>query len=491
MRIVSSGQTPVDNVMPDANAGAPSIPVEAAPSDSSGSGTPADPAATAVPEVAGASGGDFTATRVAGPTEDDLPVDVPVDVPVAPEVGPAPVDDLVVVGVLEAVTAPEDPHVVAAHEVAPAAPEPGPAGEAHSRSTGSAGVPPAPVAEPANEGPGEPAAPVSVPARSSIPGSGTGAPAPAAVATVATGPRQASGPGGGKRRRRGEALEPSTTAMPARRPAPFLGGPAVWAVGAIIAILLAGTVLTNGAFTPFAVDTVPVATNTLASDVVVTGPGRVQTTAITLGDLVPGMTVVRATFAVAAEAPGTGKPLVGYVTLISDAPAPHVRAALLRCLDAAGAPTPCDAAVAFADARVDVSGAVGAVVETTGGPPVGPTVRPMANGDLEVLDGAGNVRKGASLRGVPPVARPAKGSAGTITDFFLGGGPRAGLSHGAQDIGVNGATATLPLVKGVAGLAAGDRAHLVAYFYAVAGTAAPGASAPVPLTIAVVAVGAD
>jgi hypothetical protein len=308
------------------------------------------------------------------------------------------------------------------------------------------------------------------------------------------GARVAVGPGGGKRRKPGQvdvSIAPEWVPVPAPRPGSFLGGPAIWGVIAIVAVLLAGTVLSNGAFTPFAVDTVDVATNTLTSDTVPIAPGRVQTTSITLGDLTPGTTVVRAPFSVRAEAPGTGKPIAAYVSVVSEKAAPYIRAVIFRCLDANGSPAPCDAAVGFSDARLDTGGTTPLLLETTGGPPASATVRSIPGGDLEILDGAGNVKRGGKVRGVAPVARPTQGVSAKLTDFFVVGGTTGGLGHGAQDVGVNGATATLPMVKGIPGLPPGGQSYLLAYMYAASDTPASEAAAKVGVTIAVMAIGAD
>jgi hypothetical protein len=313
------------------------------------------------------------------------------------------------------------------------------------------------------------------------------------VATRAA-PRAPVGPGGGKRRKPGQvdtAVAQEWVAAPPPRQGSFLGGPAIWGVIAIVAVLLAGTVLSNGAFTPFAVDTVAVATNVLTSDTVAVAPGRVQTTSITLGDLTPGATVVRAPFSVRAEAPGTGKPIATYVSLVSERPVTHVRAVVFRCLDASGAPAPCDAAVGFSDAHLDTGGTAPIMIETTGGPPTWATVRSVAGGDLEILDGAGNVKKGGRVRGVAPVARPAQGTTAKLADFFVVGGTTGGLGHGAQDVGVSGATATLPMVKGIPGLPPGGQSYLLSYFYALPDTPAADASAKVGVTVAVLAISAD
>ena len=260
---------------------------------------------------------------------------------------------------------------------------------------------------------------------------------------------------------------------------------------AIISVLLAGTVLSNGAFTPFAVDTVSVATNALTSDLIAVAPGRVQTTAITLGDFTPGTTVVRAPFAVKAESPGTGKPLAAYVSVVADKPADHVRVVVFRCLDAGGAPASCDTAVGFSDAHLDTGGVTPLLIETSGGPPTPATVRAASGADLEILDGAGNVKKGGRVRGVAPVARPAQGATAKLADFFVVGGTTGGLGHGAQDVGVSGATATLPMVKGIPGLPPGGQSYLLSYFYALPDTPAADAAAKVGVTVAVLAISAD
>ena len=306
--------------------------------------------------------------------------------------------------------------------------------------------------------------------------------------------RAPAGPGGGKRRKPGQvdvSIAPEWVPVAPPRQGSFLGGPAIWGVIAIVAVLLAGTVLSNGAFTPFAVDTVDVATNTLTSDTVPIAPGRVQTTSMTLGDLTPGTTVVRAPFSVKAEAPGTGKPMAAYVSLVSEKPAAYVRAVIFRCLDANGAPAPCDTAVEFSDAHLDTSGTTPTMIETTGGPPASATVRSVIGGDLEILDGAGNVKKGGKVHGVAPVARPAQGASAKLTDFFVVGGTTGGLGHGAQEVGVNGATATLPMVKGMPGLPPGGQSYLLAYLYAPSDTPAADAAAKVGVTVAVLAIGAE
>ena len=313
------------------------------------------------------------------------------------------------------------------------------------------------------------------------------------VATRAA-PRAPVGPGGGKRRKPGQvdtAVAQEWVAAPPSRQGSFLGGPAIWGVIAIVAVLLAGTVLSNGAFTPFAVDTVAVATNVLTSDTVAVAPGRVQTTSITLGDLTPGATVVRAPFSVRAEAPGTGKPIATYVSLVSERPVTHVRAVVFRCLDASGAPAPCDAAVGFSDAHLDTGGTAPIMIETTGGPPTSATVRSVAGGDLEILDGAGNVRKGGKVRGIAPVARPEQGASSKLSDFFVVGGTTGGLGHGAQEVGVSGATATLPMIKGIPGLAPGGQSYLLSYFYPVLDAPTAEAQSKVAVTVAVLAISAD
>ena len=348
-----------------------------------------------------------------------------------------------------------------------------------------------------------PAPPATVPTVATSPEPASDAPAsvmsePVPMPTEGVGrpaERQVTGPGGGKRRKPGQvnvSIAPEWVPVPsAPRQASFLGGPAIWGVIAIVAVLLAGTVLSNGAFTPFAVDTVDVATNTLTSDTVPIAPGRVQTTSMTLGDLTPGTTVVRAPFSVKADAPGTGKPIAAYVSLVSEKPAPYVRAVIFRCLDNGGAPAPCDTAVGFSDAHLDTGGTTPIMIETTGGPPASATVRSTSGGDLEVLDGAGNVKKGGRVRGVAPVARPAQGASAKLSDFFVVGGTTGGLGHGAQDVGVNGATATLPMVKGIPGLPPGGQAYLLAYLYAPSDTPVADAAAKVAVTVAVLAISAD
>jgi hypothetical protein len=316
--------------------------------------------------------------------------------------------------------------------------------------------------------------------------------APPTPSTVAG--RVPTGPGGGKRRKPRQAdapVAPDWVDVPAPRQGSFLGGPAVWGVIAIIAVLLAGTVLSNGAFTPFPVETVDVATNTFANDTVRIGPGRVQTTSITVGDLTPGTTVVRAPFSVQAESSRTGKAIAAYVSLVSEKPATHLRAVILRCLDVGGAPAPCGSAVGFADARLDIGGAPPLMVETTGGAPSAATVRATSGADLEILEGAGNVKKGGKVRGAVPVARPTQGATATLTDFFVVGGTVGGLGHGAQDVGVSGATATLPMVKGIPGLPPDGQAYLLGYFYAVPDTPSADATAKVGVTVAVLAISAD
>jgi hypothetical protein len=307
-------------------------------------------------------------------------------------------------------------------------------------------------------------------------------------------PAQVVGPGGGKRRKRGQEAIPTApewVAPPPPQPQSALGGPAIWGVMAIVAVLMAGTVLSNGAFTPFAVDTVAVATNTLSSDTVAVAPGRVQSTSITLGDLTPGTTVVRASFSVRAEAPGTGKPVAAYVSLVADTPAPYVRATVFRCLDAGGSPTRCDGAVGFSTAHLNTTGSQPTMIETTGGPPASATVRSVIGGDLEILDGAANVKTGGKVRGFMPVTRPSQGGSATMTDFFVVGGTTGGLGHGAQDVGVNGATATLPMVKGIPGLPPGGESHLLTYWYALPDAPVAEATAKVGVTVAVFAIGAD
>jgi len=314
------------------------------------------------------------------------------------------------------------------------------------------------------------------------------------VAVPRAAPRAPVGPGGGKRRKPGQAgaaATPEWVAPPPPRQASFLGGPAIWGVIAIVAVLLAGTVLSNGAFTPFAVDTVAVATNVLTSDTVAVAPGRVQTTSITLGDLTPGTTVVRAPFSVRAEAPGTGKPIAAYVSLVSERAVTHVRAVVFRCLDAGGSPAPCDAAVGFSDARLDTGGTAPIMIETTGGPPTSATVRSVTGGDLEILDGAGNVKRGGKVRGIAPVARPEQGASAKLSDFFVVGGTTGGLGHGAQEVGVSGAKATLPMIKGIPGLAPGGQSYLLSYWYAVPGASTAEAQSKVGVTIAVLSISAD
>lgn len=322
------------------------------------------------------------------------------------------------------------------------------------------------------------------------------APAVAAGAEVAvrTVPRAPVGPGGGKRRKPGQVDAPGSqdwAPVAAPRKASFLGGPAIWGVIAIVAVLLAGTVLSNGAFTPFAVDTVAVATNVLTSDTVAVAPGRVQTTSITIGDLTPGATIVRAPLTVRAEAPGTGKPIAAYVSLVSERPVTHVRAVVFRCLDAGGSPAPCDTAVGFSDAHLDTGGTAPIMIETAGGPPASATVRSVAGGDLEILDGAGNVKKGGKVRGIAPVARPEQGATAKLSDFFVVGGTTGGLGHGAQEVGVSGATATLPMIKGIPGLAPGGQSYLLSYFYAMPDAPTAEAQSKVGVTIAVLAISAD
>ena len=338
-------------------------------------------------------------------------------------------------------------------------------------------------------------------------------PAPAQAApppTVAPAPGTQSGKSGkkgkgkqsgGKNQRDGAepAFQPPPIMMYAQ-PAPSspLGGPITWLGVTVLAVLLAGLVLNRDAFTPFGVEVAPVAVNTLTTTALTAQAGKVVSTGMTVSDLVPGATVIRQTVQVVAEA--GSKAMVPYVAALANVPADgtadaarvgSVRIVQLRCTDAQGAPMACDKATRFIEARVDPAGATSVVIETSGGLPTAATVRPGANGELDILDGAGNIQKGGKVKGTPLVVLPPAGGAAKIPFLFLVGGGQTGLNHAAQDLGFSGATATVPTSKGAPGIADGGRAEILLYIYAGSDAPSTMAQARIPVTLALFAIGAD
>ena len=334
-------------------------------------------------------------------------------------------------------------------------------------------------------------------------------PAPAQVAptpVTAAAPTQSGKKGkgkqsGGKNQRAG--AEPSFQPPPIMMyapPAPSspLGGPITWLGVTVLAVLLAGLVLNRDAFTPFGVEVAPVAVNTLTATTLTAQAGKVASTGMTVSDLVPGATVIRQTIQVVAEA--GSKAMVPYVSALANVPADGtadaarvgaVRIVQLRCTDAQGAPMSCDMATRFIEARVDPAGATSVVIETSGGLPTAATVRPGANGDLDILDGAGNIQKGGKVKGTPLVVLPPAGGTAKIPFLFLVGGGKTGLNHAAQDLGFSGATATVPTSKGAPGIADGGRAEILFYIYAGSDAPTTMAQARIPVTLALFAIGAE
>ena len=335
-------------------------------------------------------------------------------------------------------------------------------------------------------------------------------PAPAQVAptpvTTAAAPTQSGRKGKGKQssgKNERAGIEPSFQPPPIMMyapPAPSnpLGGPITWLGVTVLAVLLAGLVLNRDAFTPFGVEVAPVAVNTLTATTLTAQAGKVASTGMTVSDLVPGATVIRQTIQVVAEA--GSKAMVPYVSALANVPADGtadaarvgaVRIVQLRCTDAQGAPMACDKATRFIEARVDPAGATSVVIETSGGLPTAATVRPGANGDLDILDGAGNIQKGGKVKGTPLVVLPPAGGTAKIPFLFLVGGGKTGLNHAAQDLGFSGATATVPTSKGAPGIADGGRAEILFYIYAGSDAPTTMAQARIPVTIALFAIGAE
>ena len=244
--------------------------------------------------------------------------------------------------------------------------------------------------------------------------------------------------------------------------------------------------------------TIASAINTLTATTLTAQAGMVASTGMTVGDLVPGVTVIRQTIQVVAAAGSTA--MVPYVAALANVPADGtadaarvgaVRIVQLRCTDAQGAPMACDKATRFIEARVDPAGANSVVIETSGGLPTAATVRPGANGDLDILDGAGNIQKGGKVKGTPLVVLPPAGGTAKIPFLFLVGGGKTGLNHAAQDLGFSGATATVPTSKGAPGIADGGRAEVLLYVYAASDAPAAMAQARIPVTLALFAIGAQ
>ena len=335
-------------------------------------------------------------------------------------------------------------------------------------------------------------------------------PAPAQGAstsvTTASAPAQSGKKGKGKqtggKNQRAEgavAFQPPPIMMYAP-PAPSspLGGPITWLGVTVLAVLLAGLVLNRDAFTPFGVEVAPVAVNTLTATTLTAQAGRVASTGMTVSDLVPGATVIRQTIQVVAEA--GSKAMVPYISALANVPADGaadaarvdaVRIVQLRCTDAQGAPIACDKATRFIEARVDPAGATSVVIETSGGLPTAATVRPGANGDLDILDSAGNIQKGGKLKGTPLVVLPPAGGTAKIPFLFLVGGGKTGLNHASQDLGFSGATATVPTSKGAPGIADGGRVEILFYIYAGSDAPTAMAQARIPVTFALFAIGAE
>ena len=90
-------------------------------------------------------------------------------------------------------------------------------------------------------------------------------------------------------------------------------------------------------------------------------------------------------------------------------------------------------------------------------------VRPSTNGDLEILEGVGNIQKGAKVTGTPFEVLPPAGGAAKIPFLFLVGGGKTGLNHVAYDLGFAGATAKVPTSRGAPGIADGGRAEVLLY----------------------------
>ena len=331
--------------------------------------------------------------------------------------------------------------------------------------------------------------------------------APASLST-ASAPAQSGKKGKGKgkqtvgKNQRAEgavAFQPPPIMMYAP-PAPSspLGGPVTWLGVTVLAVLLAGLVLNRDAFTPFGVEVAPVAVNTLTATTLTAQAGKVASTGMTIGDLVPGATVIRQTIQVVAEA--GSKAMVPYVSALANLPADGtadaarvdaVRIIQFRCTDPQGAPMACDKATRFIEARVDPAGANSVVIETSGGLPTAATVRPGANGDLDILDGAGNIQKGGKVKGTPLVVLPPAGGTAKIPFLFLVGGGKTGLNHAAQDLGFSGATATVPTSKGAPGIADGGRAEILLYIYAGSDAPSTMALARIPVTLALFAIAAE
>ena len=364
--------------------------------------------------------------------------------------------------------------------------------------------------EVAVEPPVPPASVVAVPPPS-VPQVGQPAPtqvAPAPVVAQAPVP-QTGRKGKGRNGKQSGGRNQRAGAEPAIQPAPFmmyappppsspLGGPIMWVGLAVISVLLAGLILNRDAFTPFGVDVAPVAVNTLTATTLTAQAGKVASTEMMVSGLAPGVTVLRQTIMVVAEA--GSKAMVPYVAALASVPADGsgdlgrigaVRIVQFRCTDAQGAPMACDKATRFIEARVDPSGATSVVIETSGGLPTAATVRPGANGELDILDGAGNVQKGGKVKGTSPVALLPSGGTAKIPFLFLVGGGKTGLNHGAQDLGFNGATATVPTSKGAPGIADGGRAEILLYTYAVAEAPSTMAQARIPVTFALFAIGTE
>ena len=357
------------------------------------------------------------------------------------------------------------------------------------------------------EAPVPPAPVIAVPAPSvpqvtqPAPAQGASTPVPAVAAPAQSGKKGKGKQSGGKNERAG--AEPSFQPPPIMMyapPAPSspLGGPITWLGVTVLAVLLAGLVLNRDAFTPFGVDVAPLAVNTLTATTLTAQAGKVASTGMTVSDLVPGATVIRQTIQVVAEA--GSKAMVPYVSALANVPADGtadaarvgaVRIVQLRCTDAQGAPMACDKATRFIEARVDPAGATSVVIETSGGLPTAATVRPGANGDLDILDGAGNIQKGGKFKGTPLVVLPPAGGTAKIPFLFLVGGGKTGLNHAAQDLGFSGATATVPTSKGAPGIADGGRAEILLYIYAGSDAPSTMAQARIPVTLALFAIGGE